>query len=77
MKIREYIDETGIPITRFADRCGLSFHQVYHILNGGVPTLRTAMAIEHYTKGQVSPKEMLSGKMFEEIYGAQEQNHKS
>lgn len=68
MKLSEFIEETGIPIARLADRCGLSFHQVYHILNrGGTPTLKTACAIQKYTGGRVSPEDLLAETSEEKI----------
>lgn len=68
MKLAEFIEETGIPIARLADRCGLSFHQVYHILHrGGTPTLKTACAIQKYTGGRVSPEDLLAETLTTEV----------
>lgn len=68
MKLKEFMEETGICQARLALRCGLSSHQVYHVLLGKVPTLKTAMTIENYTKGKVNPRDMLSDEMFEAVY---------
>ena len=68
MKLVEFIEETGIPIARLADRCGLSFHQVYHIINrGGQPTLKTAIAIQKYTQGKVMPEDLLAESVTAEV----------
>ena len=69
MKLHEFVEQTGIPLTKMALRCNLSFHQRYHITRGGVPTLRTALSIAQYTKGKVQARDMLSEQMIEEIYG--------
>lgn len=50
MRLDEYIERTGIPIARLADRCGLTFSQIYHILYGKMPKLPTAIKIYKYTK---------------------------
>lgn len=76
MRLEDYIEETGIPIARLADRCDLSFHQVYHILQGGCPTLRTAIVICGYTKGRVSPKELLPKEVFKELEGEKDESQK-
>ncbi len=69
MKFNEYLEETGISITKMAYRCGVTFHRIYHIKNGKIPTLKTACIIDKYTKGKVSPKDLLSEDLRKEIYG--------
>lgn len=59
MRLKEYLDETGIPVAKLAYRCGLPFHKVYVILRGSSPTLKTAVAIYLYTKGQVMPEDLM------------------
>jgi len=59
MRLDEFIQETGIPVARMADRCNLTFHQLYHVLKGGTPTLKTAIMIREYTKGRVQPEDLL------------------
>lgn len=70
MRLNEYIELTGIPVTRLADRCGLTWHQLNHILKGKEPKLRNAITISDYTKNNplivdgkkewVKPCEMVS-----------------
>lgn len=59
IRLKEYVDKYGTPVTTLAHRCGLSFPQVYNILRGGTPTLRTALAIEKYTNGEVTCASLL------------------
>ena len=78
MRLNDYIHRTGIPIARLADRCGLTFHQVYHIMNGREPKLRTAIRISRYTEVNpltieekqhwVKPEEMVPLDVIDEIH---------
>ena len=63
----EYRDKYRTPITVVAARCGLTFHQIYNILRGGCPTLKTAISIEKYTKGEITCESLLPEKMANEI----------
>lgn len=67
MKLSEYIEETGIPVTRLASRCELTYHQLYWAIRGRDPTLKTAVAIQKYTNGKVMPEDLLSESSKEEI----------
>ncbi len=67
MKLQDFIDETGIPVARLADRCSVTFHQIYHVLNGGTPMLRTVVSIGMYTKGRVTPEDLLPDDVLEEL----------
>lgn len=69
MKMCEYIEDTGIPIARFAKRCNLTYPQVRHILKGNAPTLKSALRIEKYTEGKVAPIDLISERLRKEIYG--------
>ena len=53
MELKEFLRKKGMPVTEFAKRCGLTSYRVYHILQGGSPTVKTAVLIEKFTGGQV------------------------
>jgi len=74
MKLKDFIDQSGIPITKFAYRCDLSFHKVYSILQGGSPTLRTAIAIKIYTQGKVTPEDLIPDDILENMKKEIEKN---
>lgn len=59
MRLDEFIEKTGIPIARLADRCSCTAYQIHHILRGGNPTLKTAITIKNYTKGEVQAEDLL------------------
>lgn len=65
--LMDYREKYRTPITVIAFRCGLTFHQVYNILRGGCPTLKTALAIEEYTKGEVTCASLLPKEQWDEI----------
>ena len=67
LTFEEYREKYRTPIAVIAVRCGLTFHQVYNILRGGCPTLKTSIAIERYTKGEVTCEKLLPPKMLNEI----------
>lgn len=60
MKLTEFLEETGIPISKLASRCDLTYHQLYWAMRGRPPTLKTAVAIQKYTNGRVMPEDFLS-----------------
>lgn len=68
MKLNEYIEERGIPKSRLAQRCGITYSQLNHTLRGH-PTLTIALKIERYTKGEVTPRDLLDECIRKEIYG--------
>lgn len=75
MKLREFLNRTGISIAELAHRCDLTFHQVYHVLNGGIPKLKTAIIISKYSKnprhrlsdGCIEPQDFLPDEVLLEI----------
>ncbi len=69
MKLSKFLEKTGIPIARFAQRCNLTYPQIRHILLGTAPTLETALRIGVYTENEVTPQDLLSDELREEIYG--------
>ena len=65
---QEYHEKYKTPIPVIAARCGLSFAQIYNLLKGGVsPTLKTALAIEMYTEGEVNCETLLPKEKMDEI----------
>ena len=60
MILQDFIDATGISISKLAQRTELTFHQIYHMLRGGMPTLMSAISIEKYTSGRVTAEELLT-----------------
>jgi len=51
MKLKDYIEKSGISITKMAARCGISFHHLYNAQAGDrEPKLRNALRIMLYTK---------------------------
>lgn len=69
MKLTEYLETAGITITEMAGKCGISFHQLYNLKRGrGNPSIGSALAIEHYTQGKVSPKDLISEELKDQIY---------
>lgn len=67
LTLMEYRDKYRTPITVIAFRCGLTFHQVYNILRGGCPTLKTALCIQKYTKSEVDCESLLPEKLAQEM----------
>ena len=63
----EYYEKYRTPFTVFAANCGVSFHQIYHIYRGGVPTLKTAVAIQNFTEGEVTCEKLLPVKKVEDV----------
>ena len=66
---KEYRELYRTPLVVIAARCGLSFNQVYNLVReeAGSPTLKTAIAIERYTNGEVTCEKLLPPKMLKEI----------
>lgn len=58
MKLQEFLEETGIPISKFSQRSGVSYGKLRHIKMGKMPTLETALLIEKQTGGKVTPQEL-------------------
>lgn len=60
MKLKEYIEEVGIPINEFARRLKISPATIYNIFNDKDIRLSVAVKIEEATKGKVKCRELLS-----------------
>ncbi len=58
MNLREYFNDTGIKISRFAERFGLTERTIHNVLKGTDIALSTAILIEEATGGKVKCKEM-------------------
>lgn len=69
MKLTEYLEQSGISITKMAAMCNSSFHQLYNLKRGGNPSIKLACAIEHFTKGKVTPWDFLSEADKDQITG--------
>lgn len=54
MKLKEYLDKFGIPVTAFAKRTGMCGANVHRILQGNNMRLDLAWNIVQFTKGAVS-----------------------
>ena len=63
----QYKERYGTSFRTIAKRAGLSFSQVYNIKRGVSPTLRTAMSIEKYTRGEVTCQSLLPPEVQKEI----------
>ena len=67
LTFKEYHEKYRTPISLIAYKCGLSYHQIYRLLGGSIPTLKTAVLIEQYTDGEVSCETMLPENIRNEI----------
>lgn len=54
MKLEEYFEKTGIPVAKFAARCGITYAKLRHIRNGNMPSLDTALKICKQTGNEVT-----------------------
>jgi len=59
MKLRQYLDETEIPIAAFARRVGVTGATIHNVLKRGNTLLSVAVGIEIATKGEVTCRELL------------------
>lgn len=59
MRLKDYLDLTGMKLVRLAANCDLTVHQIYNIQKKGVPTLLSASKIANATYGWVSPQDLL------------------
>lgn len=73
MHIKIYLEESELSITRLAKKLGITFNQMYYLLRGGRPTIKTALTIEKFTEGKVKPVDFLSEHEKYEIYGEEQQ----
>jgi DNA-binding transcriptional regulator YdaS (Cro superfamily) len=61
MKLREYLNEHGTPISVFARRAGVSEATIHNILDGNKDLyLSVALRIQKATKGQVTCEDLIS-----------------
>ena len=61
MKLKEYLDKNMIVYKRFSDALGIPYSTLHHILRtNSEPSLRNAIAIHKFTKGEVSFEDLLS-----------------
>ena len=68
MKLTEYIEKNAINRTKFAQKCGLEYWNIYYILKGvKAPPLLSALKIERATNGEVSCKDLLPDDLLEEF----------
>jgi predicted transcriptional regulator len=58
MKLHDFLEETGMPLSKFAHRSGVTYAKLRHIKLGKMPTLETALLIEKQTGGKVTPKDL-------------------
>jgi predicted transcriptional regulator len=59
MRLKEYIEDRGIPLKEFARRTGITYSQAWSAIKGRKVSLKTAIAIEKFTEGKVKPEELL------------------
>ena len=62
MKLKEYLNKYQITAVDFAAKMGISYPKICNALKGRSPTLRTAVLIDIFTKGEVRPIDLLSEK---------------
>jgi len=62
MKLREYLDKYGTPVSVLARRCDICISTMHKILAGVEPGLRVALAIQDATEGAVKLKDLLRPK---------------
>jgi plasmid maintenance system antidote protein VapI len=60
MKLKEYLDETGIPIARFARKINVSPNTIHNVIRGKTISLKIALEIERITEGKVKCKDLIS-----------------
>lgn len=58
MKLREFLDEWGIAVVRFAKRAKVSPATIHNAINGKQISLKVAMRIEKATEGKVTCKDL-------------------
>lgn len=69
MKLKEYLEEVGIPVAAFARRVGVSPATIAHFCNFlHEPRLSIALKIELMTQGNVLCKDLVSDESYEKIY---------
>jgi plasmid maintenance system antidote protein VapI len=59
MRLKDYLDSMGIPVTKFARKVGVTAATIHNLFRGREITLRTAVRICEATKGEVTIEEIL------------------
>lgn len=79
MRLPEYLDDVGIPLSAFARKCGFTKNTLYNVINQkGEILLSTALRIEAATRGQVTCKELVPEEFLEvlsQIYSNKNSKH--
>lgn len=60
MNLKEYLDETGCTLTKFAKRANMSVQTIRNILDGKDMYLSIASKIEVATKGNVTCQDLIA-----------------
>ncbi len=70
MNLRQFLDETGMPITELARRSNVSPATIHNVLAGKKDLyLSVAIMIEEATKGRVTHRELLPEHLLEDHKG--------
>ena len=75
LTFKEYHEKHRTPLTVIAARTGLSSYQVYRLMRRDSTSVKVAVTIEKYTKGEVSCEKMLPEKMLKEIEEAKNKEY--
>lgn len=59
MKLKEYFDETGVTICRFAKKNGISLYTMYNYFNGRMPSAEEGLKIEKGTRHRVTIEDII------------------
>lgn len=59
MKLKDYIEKYGTPISVLARKANMKECTLIKIFRGSEPTLKSAIAIEDATRGEVTIREMV------------------
>lgn len=69
MTLKDYLEQNGLSLKAFGDRCGLSAPTILRVRDGLViPSHNTIAAIERATNGEVSATELLAVALAIEIW---------
>ncbi len=74
LTLEEYRQKYRTPLTVIAARSGISFNQIYHIVRGGCPKLKAAIALQKYTNGEITCEKLLPIEILKEIEKNQYEN---
>ncbi len=59
MKLHDYLEKYGTPTSLLARRTGISGSALHMIVNGSIPSLKSALRIEIATRGEVTCEDMI------------------